>query len=126
MTMERPASWFALTADTGAMGAPLAGKHAARLLDSWARNWWCSIRCWRFAACPIKTTSPPAPISTTAAVNWSATSTRHCAPAATPAAARREFSAIAAELQSANVRSATQLKLVMLSASSSHWRWWCW
>ena len=36
MTQPRPASWFALTADTGAIGAPIAGKHAAMLLDTWA------------------------------------------------------------------------------------------
>src|ERR1700722_19802165 len=38
MTVERPVSWFALAADTGATGAPIAGKHAAQLLDDWARE----------------------------------------------------------------------------------------
>ena len=38
MTLPRPVNWFALTADTGAIGAPIAGKHAALLLDSWARE----------------------------------------------------------------------------------------
>src|ERR1700724_2377441 len=38
MTVPRPVSWFALTADTGAIGAPIAGKHAASLLESWARE----------------------------------------------------------------------------------------
>src|SRR5450631_4288357 len=38
MTVERPVNWFARTADTGATGAPIAGKHAAQLLDSWARE----------------------------------------------------------------------------------------
>ena len=38
MTVPRPVNWFALTADTGAVGAPIAGKHAAQLLDSWARE----------------------------------------------------------------------------------------
>src|ERR1700727_2188255 len=33
MTVPRPVSWFALTADTGATGAPIAGKHAAMLLE---------------------------------------------------------------------------------------------
>src|SRR5277367_1432131 len=31
MTIERPVSWFALTADTGAKGTPIAGKHEALL-----------------------------------------------------------------------------------------------
>src|SRR3982074_208043 len=38
MTVPRPVSWFALTADTGATGASIAGKHAAQLLDTWARE----------------------------------------------------------------------------------------
>src|ERR1700738_5241041 len=38
LTVERPASWFSLTADTGAKGAPIAGKHVAQLLDSWAKE----------------------------------------------------------------------------------------
>ena len=38
MTKSRPASWVSLTADTGAVGAPIAGKHSAMLLDTWARE----------------------------------------------------------------------------------------
>jgi hypothetical protein len=38
MTLARPVNWFALTADTGAVGAPIAGKHKALLVDSWARE----------------------------------------------------------------------------------------
>ena len=38
MSKPRPVSWFALTADTGAVGAPIAGKHAAMLLDTWSRE----------------------------------------------------------------------------------------
>src|SRR5271168_308306 len=38
MTVARPVSWFALTADTGAKGPPIAGKHAPLLLDAWARE----------------------------------------------------------------------------------------
>src|ERR1700681_1829742 len=38
MAMPRSASWFALTADTGATGGSIAGKHAAQLLDTWARE----------------------------------------------------------------------------------------
>src|ERR1700730_1115323 len=38
MTVPRPVNWFALTADTGATGASIAGKHAAPLLDNWARE----------------------------------------------------------------------------------------
>src|ERR1700682_2545479 len=38
MTLARAVSWLALTTDTGAKGAPIAGKHVALLLDSWARE----------------------------------------------------------------------------------------
>ena len=38
MTVERPGSWFALLADTSATGVPIAGQHAAQLLDAWARE----------------------------------------------------------------------------------------
>ena len=59
--------------------------------------------------------SRPAPISTRAArdldrdVNAALRTSRHILPLLD-----NEFTAIAAELQSANVRSATQLRLVML------------
>jgi two-component system, chemotaxis family, sensor kinase CheA len=38
MTAARPASWFALTGDTGATAESIAGKHAAQLLEAWARE----------------------------------------------------------------------------------------
>src|ERR1700694_3904865 len=38
MAMPRPVSWFALAADTGATGGPIAGKHTTQLLDTWARE----------------------------------------------------------------------------------------
>ncbi len=36
MNAPRPASWFALSGDTGAKGEPISGKHAAPLRDLWA------------------------------------------------------------------------------------------
>ena len=36
MNAPRPASWFALSGDTGAKGEPISGKHAAALRDLWA------------------------------------------------------------------------------------------
>ncbi len=42
MTVPRPVSWFALTADTGATGAPMAGKHCRGTARQPGReSWWC-------------------------------------------------------------------------------------
>jgi HPt (histidine-containing phosphotransfer) domain-containing protein len=38
MTAARPASWFALTGDTGATAESIAGKHAAPLREAWAQE----------------------------------------------------------------------------------------
>jgi hypothetical protein len=36
MNAPRPASWFALSGDTGAKGEPISGKHAVPLRDLWS------------------------------------------------------------------------------------------
>jgi HPt (histidine-containing phosphotransfer) domain-containing protein/PAS domain-containing protein len=115
MTMERPVSWFALTADTGAMGAPLAGKHAARLLDSWARELVVLNPVLAFRGVPYQDNESTGTNLNDAGrqlerdVNAALRVSRHALPLLDG-----EFSAIAAELEAANVRSATELKLVML------------
>src|SRR5580698_3998187 len=38
MTVERPGSWFSLTTGSSSNGVPMAGQHAAQLLDAWARE----------------------------------------------------------------------------------------
>jgi two-component system, chemotaxis family, sensor kinase CheA len=116
MTMARPVSWFALTADTGAVGAPIAGKHAAQLLDSWARELVVLNPILAYHGVPYQDNE-----STGTNLNESGRDLERDINAALRASHRvlpvldNEFSTIAAELQSTNLRSATQLRLVMLS-----------
>src|SRR6202522_3736932 len=116
MTMPRPVSWFALTADTGATGTPMAGKHSAQLLDSWARELVVLKPVLAFQGVPYQDNE-----STGTALNDSGRelerdvnaplrTSRHALPLLDG-----EFTAIAAELQTTNLRSATELRLVMIS-----------
>jgi two-component system, chemotaxis family, sensor kinase CheA len=116
MTMERPVSWFALMADSGATGAPIAGKHAAQLLDSWARELVVLNPVIAYYGVPYRdnestgTSLNESGSELERNVNAALRTSRHSLPVLDG-----EFAAIAAELQSANLRSATQLRLVMLS-----------
>jgi PAS domain-containing protein/HPt (histidine-containing phosphotransfer) domain-containing protein len=116
MTVERPVSWFALTADTGASGAPIAGKHAAQLLDSWARELVVLKPVLGFHGVPYQDNESSGTKLNESGrelerdVNAALRTSRHALPALDS-----EFTAIAAELQSTNVRSANQLRLVMIS-----------
>src|SRR5271163_890750 len=116
MTMERPVSWFALTADTGAVGAPMAGKHAAQLLDSWARELVVLNPVIAYHGVPYQDNESTGTNLNESGrdlerdVNAALRTSRHVLPVLD-----NEFSAIAAELQSTNLRSATQLRLVMVS-----------
>jgi two-component system chemotaxis sensor kinase CheA len=116
MTADRPVSWFALSADTGAKGAPIAGKHSALLLDSWAREMAALKPVVAFQGLPYKDSEVSGTVlnengrdldrDVSAAVR-----TSHHALAALD----NELAAIGAELQATNLRSATQLRLVMIS-----------
>jgi len=116
MTVPRPVNWFALTADTGAVGAPVAGKHAAQLLDSWARELVVLNPVLGFHGVPYQdnestgTNLNEGGRQLEAAVNAALRTSHHVLPALDS-----EFAAIAADLQAINLRSATELKLVMLS-----------
>jgi two-component system, chemotaxis family, sensor kinase CheA len=116
MTLERPVSWFALTADTGAVGAPMAGKHAAQLLDSWARELVLLNPVLAYHGVPYQDNE-----ATGTNLNESGRELERDINAALRGSHRilplldNEFSTISAELQSTNLRSATQLRLVMLS-----------
>jgi len=116
MTVPRSVNWFALTADTGAVGAPIAGKHAAQLLDNWARELVVLNPVLGFHGVPYQdnestgTNLNESGRQLDAAVNAALRTSRHVLPALDG-----EFAAIAADLQATNLRSATELKLVMLS-----------
>ncbi|HEV7614177.1 MAG TPA: ATP-binding protein [Steroidobacteraceae bacterium] len=116
MTVPRRVSWFALLGDTGATGAPTAGKHAAQLLDSWAREAEVLNPVLSYHGVPYQDNESTGTIlngsgrqlelDVVAALRTS----RHVLPVLDG-----ELTAIAAELQATNFRSATQLRLVMVS-----------
>ncbi|HXA37303.1 MAG TPA: ATP-binding protein [Steroidobacteraceae bacterium] len=116
MTVPRPVNWFALTADTGAVGPPIAGKHAAQLLDSWARELEVLNPVLGFQGVPYQDNE-----STGSNLNGSGRqldadvaaalrTSRHVLPVLDG-----ELTAVASEQQTTNLRAATQLRLVMVS-----------
>jgi two-component system, chemotaxis family, sensor kinase CheA len=116
MTVERPGSWFALLADTSATGVPIAGKHAAQLLDAWARELVVLNPVLAYHGVPYQDNESTGTNLNDSGrdlerdVNAALRTSRHTLPLL-----EKEFTDIATELQSSNVRSATQLRLVMLS-----------
>jgi two-component system chemotaxis sensor kinase CheA len=126
MTAPPPPSWFSLTGDsfssnadkdtTVTMGASLAGKHAAALLDSWAKELVVLNPVLAYHGVPYQdnestgTNLNESGRELELRVNAALRTSRHVLPILDS-----EFAAIAAELQSTNVRSATQLRLVMIS-----------
>jgi two-component system, chemotaxis family, sensor kinase CheA len=116
MTLARPVGWVSLLADTGAVGAPIAGKHVALLLDSWAREMEVLNPVLAYNGVPYQDNE-----STGTNLNGSGRqlesdlsaalrTSRHVLPVLDG-----ELMAISAEVQTTNLRSATQLRLVMLS-----------
>jgi two-component system chemotaxis sensor kinase CheA len=116
MTVPRPVSWFALSADTGATGAPMAGKHAAALLDNWARELVVLKPVLAFQGVPYQDNESTGTALNDSGreldrnVNAALRTSRHVLPALDD-----EITAIASELQTTNLRSAMELRLVMLS-----------
>jgi two-component system, chemotaxis family, sensor kinase CheA len=116
MTIARPASWFAFMADTGATGVPIAGKHSAQLLDAWARELVVLNPVLAYHGVPYQDNESTGSNLNESGrdldrdVNAALRTSRHALPLLD-----KEFTDIATELQSSNVRSATQLRLVMLS-----------
>jgi two-component system, chemotaxis family, sensor kinase CheA len=116
MTKPRPVNWFAFTAGTGANGAPIAGKHAAQLLDGWSREVAVLNPVLAYRGVPyqdnestgtnLNASGRQLELDVSAALRTS----RHVLPVLDG-----ELTAIAAELQATNLRSATRLRLVMLS-----------
>ena len=116
MTVPRPVSWFALSADTGATGASMAGTHAAQLLDNWARELVVLKPVLAFQGVPYQDNESTGTVLNDSGrelerdVNAALRTSRHVLPVLDS-----ELTAIAGELQTTNLRSATQLRLVMLS-----------
>ncbi len=125
MTAPKSPGWFSLTgdkhspADTGATattGASMAGKHAALLLDSWAKELVVLNPVLAYHGVPYQdnestgTNLNEGGRELELRVNAALRTSRHVLPVLD-----NEFTAIATELQSANLRSATQLRFVMMS-----------
>jgi two-component system, chemotaxis family, sensor kinase CheA len=116
MTLGRPVGWFSLMADTGAVGAPIAGKHKALLLDSWAREMEVLAPVLAYQGVPYQdneatgTNLNGSGRQLEGDVTAALRSSRHVLPVLDG-----ELMAITEDLQATNLRSATQLRLVMLS-----------
>jgi two-component system chemotaxis sensor kinase CheA len=116
MTVARPVGWFSLMADTGAKGPPIAGKHAPLLLDAWERELVVLNPLIGYHGVPYQDNEATGTRLNDSGraleldINAALRTSRHVLPLLD-----NEFTAIAAELQATNVRSATELRVVMLS-----------
>lgn len=116
MTAQRPSSWFSLSADTSARGRPIAGKHAATLREVWAKEQESLAPILKFKGVPYQDNE-----ATGTALNDAGKQLERDVTAASRASKRliplidNELTAIVGELQAANARSATELRLVMLT-----------
>jgi two-component system, chemotaxis family, sensor kinase CheA len=116
MTVERSSSWLALTTGSSSSGVPMAGQHSAQLLEAWARELVVLNPVLAYHGVPYQDNESTGTNLNDSGrdlerdVNAALRTSRHSLPML-----EQEFSAIATELQSSNVRSATQLRLVMLS-----------
>ena len=116
MNAPRPASWFALSGDTGAKGEPISGKHAAALRDLWAAQQEALQPLLKFTGVPYQDNETTGTVlnesgrqlerDVTAALRVG----RHTIPQLDA-----ELGAIVTDLQTGNARSATELRLVMLT-----------
>src|SRR5271154_93288 len=115
MNAPRPASWFAMAGDTAASGEPISGKHAAALRDLWAKEKEALDPLLRFQGVPYQDNE-----STGTVLNDSGKQLERDVSGAIRSSRRvvqlidNELTAIVAELQAGNARSATQLRYVML------------
>src|SRR5271163_352646 len=115
MNAPRPASWFALLGDTAASGEPISGKHAAALRDLWSREQEELSPLLKFNGVPYQDNESTGTVLNESGkqlerdVSAAIRSGRHLVPMID-----NELTALVAELQTGNARSATQLRFVML------------
>lgn len=113
---SRQASWFALSGDTGAKGAPMAGSHAAALADLWSKQRETLAPVLDFKGVPYQDSESTGTVLTEAGKNL-----ERDVVAASRASKRlmplldNELNVVVSELQAGNERSASQLKLVMVT-----------
>src|SRR5580704_13611912 len=116
MNAPRPAGWFALSGDTGAKGEPISGKHATPLRDSWSTLQEALQPLLKFTGVPYQDNESTGTVLTEGGKQLERDVT------AALRVGRRtipqldaELSAIVTDLQTRNARSATELRLVMLT-----------
>ena len=116
MNKARPASWFALSGDTSAKGEPISGKHAAALRELWAMQQEALQPLLKFTGVPYQDNE-----TTGTVLNESGKQLERDVTAALRVGRRTipqldaELGAIVSDLQSSNARSATELRVVMLT-----------
>jgi HPt (histidine-containing phosphotransfer) domain-containing protein len=116
MNAPRPASWFALSGDTGAKGEPISGKHAGPLRDLWATQLEALQPLLKFSGVPYQDNE-----TTGTVLNEAGKQLERDVTAALRVGRRNipqldaELAAIVTDLQTRNARSATELRLVMLT-----------
>jgi two-component system chemotaxis sensor kinase CheA len=126
ITAGKPPGWLSLTGDTYSLNAEtsttsstttsMAGKHAPLLLDSWAKELVVLNPLLGYHGVPYQDNESTGTKLNDSGrelelrINAALRTSRHALPLLDG-----EFTAMAAELQSSNVRSATELRLVMLS-----------
>jgi two-component system, chemotaxis family, sensor kinase CheA len=115
ITIDRPGGWWTSLLNSEAAG-PIAGKHAAALLDAWARERVVLNPVLAFHGVPYQDNETSGTYLTDSGrdlerdVNAALRTSRHALPVLD-----EQFTAIANELESANVRSSNELRLIMLS-----------
>jgi len=116
METAPPGNWFAQIGDIGATGEPIAGKHTATLRDLWAHEHEALGPVIGYNGVPYRDTEATGSELNDSGhqlerdVNAALRTSRHTLPLLD-----KELTAIATELQATNERSATQLRLVMLT-----------
>ncbi len=116
MNAPRPASWFALSGDTTAKGEPISGKHAAPLREQWGALQETLQPLLKFSGVPYQDNE-----ATGTALNEGGRQLERDVSTALRVGRRAiplldaELAAIVTDLQTRNARSATELRLVMLT-----------
>jgi HPt (histidine-containing phosphotransfer) domain-containing protein len=116
MNAARPASWFALSGDTGAKGEPISGKHAVALRELWAAQQEALQPLLKFTGVPYQDNE-----TTGTVLNENGRQLERDVTAALRVGRRAipqldaELGAIVTDLQTGNARSATELRLVMVT-----------
>ena len=116
MNAPRPASWFALSGDTGAKGEPISGKHALPLRDLWATQQEAMQPLLKFTGVPYQDNETTGTVLNEAGrqLERDVTTALRIGKRAIPQL-DAELAAIVTDLQTRNARSATELRLVMLT-----------